>query len=127
MQKTFFKTFVLFTAVLIGSTALANGNAVATQRPFSDSLKLKPAFITVKKSVVKLYPNPTWSGTVKVSTNLNGEALHFYVFDVEGTLIGQAFLQDKQPHTIGNLKKGVYVYEVFKNDESIEQGKIFVK
>jgi hypothetical protein len=36
-------------------------------------------------------------------------------------------LKEKQKHKIKNLKKGLYVYDVFVNDTSIEQGRIIVK
>ncbi|HVE62104.1 MAG TPA: T9SS type A sorting domain-containing protein [Chitinophagaceae bacterium] len=78
------------------------------------------------KNVIKLYPNPTWDGRVNISVN-NSEPLHFYVFDVSGTLIHQITLKGKKKYKIANLKKGIYMYDVFSNDESIENGKIIVK
>ena len=94
---------------------------------FSDSLltttKIK---VEAKKSVIKLYPNPSWNGTITVSSNTT-EKLHFYIFDLDGTLIHQAVLKEKQKITVNDLKKGVYMYDAFLNDESIEYGKITVK
>ena len=79
-----------------------------------------------KKSTIKLYPNPTPNGVITVNSTIN-EPLHFYVFDLEGTLLHRIILRGKEQKTITNLKKGTYMYDVFKNDESIEQGKIIVK
>jgi hypothetical protein len=53
--------------------------------------------------------------------------LHFYVFDAEGTLLHQAVIRGKEKHTIKNLKKGIYLYDAFYNDEGIEHGKLIVK
>jgi hypothetical protein len=53
--------------------------------------------------------------------------LHFYVFDVSGTLMHQITLKWKNKYKIANLEKGIYMYDVFSNDESIEHGKIIVK
>jgi hypothetical protein len=78
-----------------------------------------------KKVAVKLYPNPSY-GKITVSTNTNN-VLHFYIFDLEGTLVYQTVLKNKERKTIENLKKGTYLYDVFENDESIEEGKIIVK
>lgn len=78
-----------------------------------------------KKNVIKIYPNPTF-GKFSVSANTS-LPLHFYIFDLEGTLIYQAVLTDKQKKTIDNLKKGTYLYDVFEKDESIEEGKIVIK
>jgi hypothetical protein len=79
-----------------------------------------------KKSTIKLYPNPSPNGVITVNSTIS-EPLHFYVFDLEGTLLHRILLKGKEQKTITNLKKGTYMYDVFKNDESIEQGKIIVK
>ena len=79
----------------------------------------------VRKNVVKLYPNPSY-GKISVSANTS-EPLHFYIFDLEGTLVYQTVLTNKERKNIVNLKKGTYMYDVFEKDQSIEEGKIIVK
>lgn len=79
-----------------------------------------------KKKVVKLFPNPTTDGKVNVVATEPG-VLHLYVFDNSGTLTKQVQLTNKSKQTIEGLNKGEYEYDVFKNDESIERGKIVVK
>jgi hypothetical protein len=78
-----------------------------------------------KKNAVRLYPNPSY-GKISVSVNTS-EPLHFYIFDLEGTLIYQTVLNNKDRKNIENLKKGTYMYDVFEKDQSIEEGKIIVK
>lgn len=87
-----------------------------------DSLEIKSI---PKKTIVKLYPNPSY-GKLSVSA-ITSSPLHFYIFDMEGTLVYQAVLNNKERKTIENLKKGTYLYDVFEKDESIEEGKIFIK
>jgi hypothetical protein len=82
--------------------------------------------ILIKRNIIKLYPNPTYDGTIKISTSLS-DTLHFYIFDLEGTLINQTVLSNKEKKTIKDLKKGTYMYDVFVKDESVEEGKIIVK
>lgn len=77
------------------------------------------------KTAVKIYPNPSY-GKLSVSATTTS-SLHFYIFDMEGTLVFQAVLNNKDRKTIENLKKGTYLYDVFENDESIEEGKIIIK
>jgi hypothetical protein len=88
----------------------------------TDSLEIKSIH---GKGVVKLYPNPSF-GKVSVSA-ATSSSLHFYVFDLDGTLIYQTVLNNKERKTIENLKKGTYLYDVFEKDESIEEGKIIIK
>ena len=82
--------------------------------------------VVKKKAALKLYPNPSTDGTVRVVSNTAG-ALNFYIFDVDGTLLHQAVIKEKQKHVITNLKKGIYTYDAFYNDEGIEHGKLIVK
>jgi hypothetical protein len=93
--------------------------AVAQPNPTQQSLVLK-------KEVVKLYPNPSYNGTITISSN-SEKPLHFYVFDVEGTLLHQVVLKNKEKQTIQNLKKGTYVYDAFLNDEGVDHGNISVR
>jgi hypothetical protein len=92
------------------------------QNNFSNSLKVRT---DVFKNNVRLYPNPSPNGTITVNSTVN-VPLHFYVFDLEGTLLHRITLKGKEQKTITNLERGTYMYDVFKNDESIEQGKIIV-
>jgi len=89
----------------------------------SDSYNLKKD--PVKKSSIKIYPNPSY-GKISVSA-ITSTPLHFYIFDLEGTLVYQAVLTNKEKKTIEHLKKGTYLYDVFEKDESIEEGKIIIK
>jgi hypothetical protein len=107
-------------------SAFSKNNTSIQPVTFSDSVIHKSSIIVIKKDAVKLYPNPTSNGTITISSDTTA-TLHFYVFDVEGTLLHQVVLRDKQKHTIHQLKKGLYVYDAFLNDESIEHGKIIVK
>jgi hypothetical protein len=77
------------------------------------------------KNFVKIYPNPSY-GKLSVSA-VTSSTLHFYIFDLEGTLVFQAVLNNKDRKIVDNLKRGSYMYNVFENDESIEEGKIIIK
>ena len=92
---------------------------------FSDCMNNEDV-ITNNKNAIKLYPNPSFNGTVTVTSNI-AKNLNFYIFDLEGILLHQTILKENQKHTINNLKKGIYMYDAFLNDESIEHGKIVVK
>ena len=78
-----------------------------------------------RKNYIKIYPNPSF-GRVSVSA-VTDVPLHFYIFDLDGTLIYQAILKNKDKKTIDNLKKGTYLYDVFEKDQSIDEGRIIVK
>ncbi len=120
MKGKVFGTLVIMIAFFANATKMPDVKS-------SDNFLNLPAEKNDKyKSVVKLYPNPTWDGKVNISVS-NTEPLHFYVFDVSGTLMHQITLKGKNKYKIANLEKGIYMYDVFSNDESIEHGNIIVK
>lgn len=97
----------------------------AGQNNFNDSLQIE-CCTSKKNNNVRLFPNPTSNGTLTINS-ITSEPIHFYIFDLEGTLVQQIMLKGKEQKVVTNLKKGTYTYDVFINDESIEQGKIIVK
>jgi len=121
MKKTL---LLVLTSMMIYGLSLAQPRDLQmASNTFSDSTEaMNP---TVKKNVIKLYPNPSY-GKLSVSASTSG-TLHFYIFDLEGTLVYQAVLKNKDKKNIDNLAKGTYIYDVFEKDESIEEGKIVIK
>lgn len=122
MNRTllFFCLFSFVSCSLFAQADFDNANHIAS----ADSPAVKKK-TEARKSAIKLYPNPSY-GKISVSANTS-TSLHFYIFDLEGTLVYQAVLNNKEKKTVDNLKKGTYLYDVFENDESIEEGKILVK
>ena len=78
-----------------------------------------------KEQTIKLTPNPSYNGTLTIISQSKAP-LHFYVFDLEGTMLFHALVKPNEKHTIEALKRGVYSYDVFRQDEGVEQGKITV-
>ena len=119
-----FCALILLSLVSISAitSPVKTNEGFSVQNNFSNSLKART---DVSKNNVRLYPNPSPNGTITVNSTVN-EPLYFYVFDLEGTLLHRITLKGREQKTITNLEKGTYTYDVFKNDESIEQGKIIV-
>ena len=111
--------------IAIACNAFAATHSTEAAQPQADSLFIKPYMVS-KKNVVRLYPNPTFDGSININAHTNNE-LHFYIFDVDGVLLYRTTLKGDEKKNIPDLRKGVYTYDVFENDESIEQGSIIVK
>ena len=120
------RVIMLVTTCILSSYALL---AQTSDTQFTGSIHSEAAAqaktAPVRKTQIKLYPNPSY-GKLSISVNTT-EVLHFYIFDLEGTLVYQAVLKNKDRKSISNLKKGTYTYDVFEKDESIEEGKIIIK
>lgn len=117
--------FVPFFALLFSISGAASADA-ASSNPRSLLPVEKIGMVITKKAAIKLYPNPSTNGTVRIESGMAG-TIHFYVFDLEGTLLHQAVIKERGKHTIKNLGKGIYTYDAFYNDEGIEHGQLIVK
>ena len=125
------KTKLLLTVLLFAAIGFTNSSnacmqidkvAPPLQKHFSDSIQI----LFNHNKNVKLSPNPTFDGEINLTCNTN-ENLFFYLFDMEGTMLYRFQLRGKESKLISKLKKGIYSYDIFENDISIEQGKIIVK
>ena len=123
MNLKSFTAFFLLISLSGTVSADVTNNAIANS---NHPIPVKSESVYQKKVALKLYPNPSTDGTIRVVSNTDGK-LNFYIFDLEGTLLHQAVIKEKGKHTISNLKKGVYTYDAFYNDEGIEHGKLIVK
>ena len=116
---------VAFLLLSLSTAVWANENVCHTV--VLPNTTAKAAVVTKKKkAAIKLYPNPSTNGTVRVVSNTPGN-INFYIFELDGTLLHQAVIGEKKKHTVTNLKKGIYTYDVFYNDEGIEHGELIVK
>ena len=58
----------------------------------------------------------------------NKEAqIDFFVFDLAGTMMIHYKMKEKDHKDVSGLKRGSYVYQVFKGDEMCESGKLNIK
>lgn len=117
---------LLLTAITLTGAANNGMNkpAVAGFIVPADSVKLE--LLHVNKPSARLNSKATREG-IAFKNNLGDQPLEFFIFDLEGTLIHQTILQPKERKTIKDLKKGVYLYDLFIKDEGIERGKITIQ
>ena len=78
-----------------------------------------------KEREVKIYPDLLKN--VMHVKNVENAKIDFFVFDAEGTIMVHYKLNEKDHKKINGLEKGTYIYQVFKNDEMSESGKITIK
>lgn len=102
------------------------GITMATTQAGAQSTATNVEIQSSGQRIVRLIPNPGTSGSLTALSS-SGQPVNLYLFDLEGTLMQSLVLHSREKKTISELKKGIYLYDVFMNDESIVQGKITVK
>ena len=93
---------------------------------YFDSIVVEKQF-TNKKYKIRLYPNAKQQVLFFSASGEQGKIYQLFLFDVDGKLVKQANIKNKQTTVINNIDKGVYLFEVFSNDERIENGKVTVR
>src|SRR5688572_26116306 len=111
-------SFLLGLALLLGTTQSCS----VTENTNAESKKAKTS---KKEREVKIYPDLLKN--VMHVKNAETTKIDFFVFDSEGTIMVHYKMNEKDHKKINGLEKGIYTYQVFKNDEMSESGKIVIK
>lgn len=106
-------------ALLLGS---AQSCSVTENMNTAEPKKTKT---TKKEKEVKIYPDML--KRVMHVKNVENTQVDFFVFDSQGTIMVHYKMNEKDHKKINGLDKGTYTYQVFKNDEMSESGKIIIK
>jgi hypothetical protein len=92
----------------------------------TDSIVVEKQF-TSRRYKIKLYPNANQQVLFFSASGEQGKIYQLFLFDMDGRLVKQANIKNKQTTVINNIDKGVFLFEVFSDDERIENGKITVR
>ncbi|HYF32930.1 MAG TPA: T9SS type A sorting domain-containing protein [Chitinophagaceae bacterium] len=80
-----------------------------------------------KKHKVRLYPNADHRVLFFTASGEAGRVYQLYLFDMDGKLSKQIQIRNKETTVLTNIKKGSYLFEVFSDDERIENGQLLIK
>lgn len=93
---------------------------------YLDSIFVEKQF-TRKKYKIRLYPNANQEVLFFSASGDEGKIYQLFLFDMDGGLVKQAHIKNKQTTVINNLDNGVYLFQVFSDDEPISNGKVTVR
>jgi hypothetical protein len=111
--------FILILSVSVGAFMSCS---VVQNVPSAD---YKKGSMSHKERNVKIYPDML--KRIMHVKSIEEASLDFFVFDLQGTLVRHYKMQEGDHKKIGGLDRGAYVYQVFKNDEMSESGKLNIK
>jgi hypothetical protein len=117
-------TMIVF--VLSISTTEANEViSCAPEGKTTDSIIVKKMFVT-KKCTIRIYPNATHE-VLFFSVNGNeGKVYDLFIFDMDGKLVKRTQVRNRETTLLKTFQKGSYFFEVFSNDERIENGNMII-
>ena len=77
---------------------------------------------TSKKYKIKIYPSATNEVLFFTASGESGKVYQLYVFDMDGKLVKQTQIRNKETTLLAHFVKGNYMFDVFSDDEKIENG-----
>ena len=118
-------TVSLLLAVLT-CPASNSGSSSGYTRSFRDTILVQKNQIS-KKIKIKLYPNANHQVLFFSASGQAGKVFQLFLFDIDGKLVKQVNIRNKQTTVLNRIEKGNYLFEVFSDDERIENGQVIVK
>ena len=116
----------LLTATTFQSLAVPTRAQDVLTLEYYDSIVVEKQF-TTRKYKIRLYPNANQEVLFFSASGEQGKIYQLFLFDMDGTLVKQANIKNKQTTVINNIEKGIYLFEVFSDDVRIENGKVTVR
>jgi hypothetical protein len=125
-NNTFFATPVtaLLTIVFVLSATSAEAK-VERPGPKSDSIVVKKMQVS-KKCTIRIYPNATHEVLFFSVTGGESKVYDLFIFDMDGKLVKRTQVRNRETTILKSFGKGSYFFEVFSNDERIENGNMII-
>jgi len=74
-----------------------------------------------------MYPNADQTVLFFSVSGEPGRVYQLYLFDLDGKLTKQTQIRNKETTVLTNIVKGNYTFEIFSDDERIENGQLIIK
>ena len=137
------KTSLSSNAIIKGLAALGLGlcvqcSAYATGGNGARARTSHPGFDTVhsiqvsksqtsKKYKIRLYPDARQQVLFFSANGEEGKVYQLFLFDMDGRLVSQTRIRSKETTVLTNISEGNFLFEVFTDDERIENGQLTVR
>jgi hypothetical protein len=80
-----------------------------------------------KKNRIRLYPDARQQVLFFSANGEDGKVYQLYLFDMDGRLVTQTRIRNKETTVLTNISEGNFLFEVFTDDERIENGSLTVR
>jgi len=133
LQKTF-RRLHLFSGVAVISLSLATlqpayaSDIPAGMRPKDTihSIQINKSLVS-KKNKIRLFPDARQQVLFFSANGEDKRVYQLYLFDMDGRLVSQASIRNRETTVLTALSEGNYLFEVFTDDERIENGHLVVR
>jgi hypothetical protein len=90
------------------------------------SIQVNKSLIS-KKNKIRLFPDARQQVLFFSAIGEDKRVYQLYLFDMDGRLVSQASIRNRETTVLNALSEGNYLFEVFTDDERIENGHLVVR
>ncbi len=128
IRTIYLKQSLFYCLLLLVVLLLSQTRASASLHPpkVNDTILINKSQ-TSKKYKIKIYPSATNEVLFFTASGESGKVYQLYVFDMDGKLVKQTQIHNKETTLLANFVKGNYMFDVFSDDERIENGTMVVR
>ena len=83
--------------------------------------------LSSKKHKIRLYPDARQQVLFFSVNGENGKVYQLFLFDMDGRLVTQTQIRNRETTVLTNISEGNFLFEVFTDDERIENGQLKVR
>jgi hypothetical protein len=124
--KRFLVTSAFTAAIAALSVNNTSANVIHQNSGVQDTILVSKA-LTSKKYKIRLYPNAGHNVLFFSASGEPGKVYQLFLFDLDGKLLKQSQIRNKETTVLANIVKGNYTFEIFTDDERIENGFLVIK
>jgi hypothetical protein len=105
----------------------------ATMLCYADVLPTGPAAVVITKNLnskkhrIRLFTASDAKTILFTADGIDGKHYTLFVFDLEGKLVTQSVIRNREISILPVISAGGYLYEVFVEDKKVENGQLTVK
>lgn len=127
LRKLIIVSCAAATIALLGSHGAANAKQTPMLlRGIRDTILISKKQSS-KKHKIRLYPNADNKVIFFSASGEPGKVYQLFLFDMDGKLFKQIQIRNKETTVLTNMVKGDYLFEVFSDDERIENGHVAIR
>ena len=112
-------------SVFISSKLQAGSNRDIPTVIKYDSIIIQKSKVS-KRCTISMYPNASHEVLFFSAAGREGKVFDLFIFNMEGKLMKRIQVRNRETTLLKTFEKGNYFFEVFSNDERIENGNMTI-
>ena len=130
IRLNFFSGLIAATLIIPVFSAKAAGTCCETNPNTNtrtyDTI-LVNTFFGDRKDNIRLYPDADKHVLLISASGKQKKDYQFFLFDMDGRLVTQGTVLNRQTTVFDHLTKGNYLFEIFSDDERIKNGQLSIR